>query len=52
MFRKHGSDVICVNVLQVESHLESEIDRMAHDIPRVALVDGHWVISKHECTIV
>ena len=23
MFRKHGSDVICVNVLQVESHLES-----------------------------
>ena len=28
------------------------IDRMAHDIPRVALVDGHWVLSKHECTIV
>ena len=23
MFRKHGSDVICENVLQVESHLES-----------------------------
>ena len=28
------------------------IDRMAHDIPRVAHVDGQWVISKHECTIV
>ena len=23
MCRKHGSDVICENVLQVESHLES-----------------------------
>ena len=23
MFRKHGSDVFCVNVLRVESHLES-----------------------------
>ena len=28
------------------------IDRMAHDIPRLALVDGHWVLSKHECSIV
>ena len=28
------------------------IDKMAHDIPQVALVDGHWVLSKHECTIV